>query len=87
MVVKKHSTITALTAITHQLNHNWDNDFISATLTTDLTAAFDTVDTSILLDKMEHYGIRDKELSLFKSYLSERYQFTQIDTFNSTILK
>ena len=36
---------------------------------------------------MEHYGIRDKELSLFKSYLSERYQFTQIDTFNSTILK
>ena len=87
VVEKKHSTITALTAITHQLNYNWDNDFISATLTTDQTAGFDTVDTSILLDKMEHYGIRDKELSLFKSYLSERYQFTQIDTFNSTILK
>ena len=36
---------------------------------------------------MEHYVIREKELLLFKSYLSDRYQFTQIDTFNSTILK
>ena len=45
------------------------------------------MDTTILLDKLEHYGIREKELLLFKSYLSDKYQFTQIDTFNSTILK
>ena len=36
---------------------------------------------------MEHYGIRGKELGLFRSFLSDRTQFIEIDTFRSTILK
>ena len=55
-----HSTTTALTNITHKLNHNYETNKISATLTTDLTAAFDTVDTDILIQKLNHYGIRKK---------------------------
>ena len=36
---------------------------------------------------MEHYGIRDKELLLFKSYFTDRQQFVEIDTFKSDMLK
>ena len=40
----------------------------------DLKKAFDTVDHNILLKKMEFYGIYEKELSWFLSYLSNRTQ-------------
>ena len=58
---------------------------ISVTLTTDLTIAFDTVDSPILIKKLEIHGIRGNELRLFTSYLTDRYQYTQIDTMNSKI--
>ena len=45
----------------------------------DLSKAFDTVNHEILIDKLHHYGIRDKALDLFKSYLGSREQFTSID--------
>ena len=57
-----------------------------AILQTDLSSAFDTVDTNILLRKLEHYGVRDKELALFTDYLNNRKQFVQIDTFKSNII-
>ena len=79
----KHSTVTALSNITHILNTHYDNDRVTATLTTDLTAAFDTVDTTILLDKLKHYGIDNNEHKLLKNYMTDRKQYVQIDTFNS----
>ena len=80
-----HSTTTALTDITYKLNNNYENNKISATLTTDLTAAFDTVDTDILLTKLRHYGIRDNELRLIDNYMTDRRQYVQVDTYNSQI--
>ena len=39
-----------------------------------LSKAFDTVDHSILLKKLKLYGITDKNLACFESYLSNRKQ-------------
>ena len=45
----------------------------------DLSKAFDTADHSILLRKLELYGITDRNYAWIKSYLSNRFQDIQID--------
>ena len=45
----------------------------------DLKKALDTVDHDILLKKLSCYGLWDKELSLFQSYLSNRSQCCSVN--------
>ena len=42
----------------------------------DIRKAFDTVNHTILLDKLNHYGSRDEELPFFSSYLHRRTQYS-----------
>ena len=52
-----------------------------------MSKAFDTVDHSILLKKLKLYGITDKILAWFESYLSYRKQYIQIGEYSKTYLK
>ena len=61
---RNYSTTTALLEITNKLNISYDRNHISALLATDLSAAYDTVDSNILLSKLKYYGIDNTELQL-----------------------
>ena len=55
-----------------------DKVLITFTVFLDFGKAFDSINNKILLDNLEHYGIRGPVLQLFKSYLSERTQFVYL---------
>ena len=53
----------------------------------DLKKAFDTVNHTILLKKLEHYGFRGVPLQWFESYLSARKQFVSVNGHSSDELE
>lgn len=68
-----HSTESALLRVYNHLLFTTDTGDSAILMLLDLTAAFDTVDHTILISRLEHcVGIRGTALDWFKSYLSER---------------
>ena len=82
---KGHSPVTAITQLYNRIQYNNDKNKITVILCTDLGSAFETVDHFVLLKKLEHYGIRGQSNNIIKSYLSNRQQFVQLDTFTSEL--
>ena len=74
-----HSTETALLRVHNDILLALDNHQSVILLLLDLSAAFDTVDHKILLNRLSsRFGITGAALSWFSSYLSNRYQFVNI---------
>ena len=68
------STATALIDASDYLHTNVDFGYIIGALFLDLKRAFDLVNHTILLEKLEQYGVHDTELAWFRNYLSDRSQ-------------
>ena len=74
-----HSTESALLNIQDDLFLNMSEGSTTALTLLDLSAAFDTIDHSILFHRLhECYGINGLALSWFESYLSDRTQSVKV---------
>ena len=71
---RSYSTEHALMSITEQIKSNFRTKSYSCGVFVDLEKAFDTVNHSILISKLRHYGLNEICLSWFTSYLNNRSQ-------------
>ena len=81
-----HSTETALLTITNDILLSLDRRGNVFLLLLDLSAAFDTVNHSLLLSRLKNsFGITGTVLQWFHSYLSGRSQFVEINDTKSSV--
>ena len=74
-----HSTETTLLKVHNDILTNMDNQSGTVLVLLDLSAAFDTIDHSVLFERLENIiGVTGIALNWFKSYLDERSQQIQI---------
>ena len=85
LIAQKHSTDKALLRVLNDLLTASDSGSISILTLLGLRAAFDTIDHSILLVRLEStFGIRDLALSFFCSYLQDRTQIVTVNEIKSS---
>ena len=83
---KYNSTETALLLTLDNIFHSIEQGMSTVLVSLDLSAAFDTIDHSILLNRLKSsFGIHGTAFSWFHSYLSNRTQFVQIGNSQSSI--
>ena len=76
-----HSTETALLRITNDLFEAVDVIKAKVLVTLDLSAAFDTIDHSVLLRRLEHtFGVGGTALSWLRSYVHQLPSFVKTGT-------
>ena len=80
-----HSTLTCLLSNTKDWYNGLHIGKLVGVVFIDLNQAFDTDDHGILCKKLEYYGIQQRELACFKSYLSNRKQLTRVNGVDSSI--
>ena len=78
------STTSALLHLMDLLAIGADENQISAAISLDLSAAFDTVQHSTLLQKLQYYGLDNTTLQWIESYLEGRSSYVVIGSQNST---
>ena len=83
---KNYSTALALIEVIDNIYSKLDEQHFVLGIYLDLQKAFDTVNHEVLLCKLYNYGIRGVAYDWFKSYLSNRQQYT-VEGFASSLAK
>jgi len=71
---KKHSTELAALEFVDRIAKDMDKNKVPLSIFIDLSKAFDTLDHTILIEKLKYYGVEGSALCWFQSYLSNRKQ-------------
>jgi len=80
------STSMAIYDIHENLLKNREQQYTTCAIFCDLSKAFDTIDHSMLLHKLEHfYGIMGIPLKLLTNYLQDRKQYTVVEGYKSDV--
>ena len=82
-----YSTELAALRLTDHLTKEMDNFRMPVNVFLDLSKAFDTLDHEILLSKLKFSGVCDSGNNLFRSYLSNRFQFVDLNGSKSPLKK
>jgi retron-type reverse transcriptase len=83
---KNHSTQHAIIDIVDKICKNMESKKFTCGIFIDLKKAFDTVDHSILLSRLNNYGICCLIRDWLNSYLSDRSQTTSIGNCTSEVI-
>ena len=83
---KKHSTERAALNVVDSIINRMELGHTPITVYLDLSEAFDTLDHSILINKLKYYGIQGCALDLIKNYLSNRQQCVEINNIKSSFI-
>ncbi len=83
---KKRSTLHALLNASENIYQACDSKLHTLGIFIDFSRAFDTINHSILLKKLNYYGIKGEMLNLLESYVSDRKQYVNYGGKNSTLL-
>ena len=83
--LKNRSTQDAIFDFTENIYDALNAKLHNISILIDLKSAFDTVNHSILLEKLERYGIRGHGLRLIASYLTNRETYVSLGQTSSTI--
>lgn len=82
---KNTSTETASQTFIESIQEAMDRRLHVIGIFFDLTKGCDVIDHNVLLDKLNYYGIRGITNLWFKSYLSHRVKFVEINHLNKNI--
>ena len=72
------STMTAWSEMQEEWSKNSEDKNMTGILLWDLSAAFDTLDPTIMCNKLKLYGLDENSVNWFNSYLTGRSQRTKI---------